>query len=566
MKNRFDRALSELGTTFPSPDPKRREDFLNSLPQTQRKQSAVPLIHMNRRPIWYALPAAVAAAVMLTVGIHAYRNNPPHSIPSVPVETSETETTISTESETVTESTTENLTVAITENVTTTVQTALSVPAETSLPSLSPTNMTTANTTVRTSESHAAATDVLQTEPSRPAATTARTSAAQTSTRTSQKTAGGAGSPKTPTVTESPTKATTKSTTKPTIHTTATTKSTTKPTTHTTAATKSTTKATTHTTATTKSTTKATTHTTSATHTTAATRTTAYYANTTAYYAETTVYYTEATMYYTETTAYYATNTQYTTDILETVSPSTTVLTRPESPATKPADPIEQATSPMETKPTQEEPVQEDYPPYDETASPTLSPTENTTVEGETSASDSSPYIPTWLTPYYTKENHAPVWEDFSGQYPQSDSTPSEVLIGKVTMVYYTVIDGMPYTAIQVEPQDILKGSSKGGMLTVLEPGGYLPVKIACQLSTNADLRFRSLSETERSRISTVFERADSIPEPEVSQLYLFRLQSVSQDGCYRYAYSTERSRLLNMFDGWYTYTGIPVSNDELLQ
>ena len=85
MSRNFDKALLGLKDTFPSPDPKRREDFLNSLPQQKKDRNFVflPFLHFDRKKFWYAIPAAVTAAVMLTVGITAYQKNPPHQVEMV---------------------------------------------------------------------------------------------------------------------------------------------------------------------------------------------------------------------------------------------------------------------------------------------------------------------------------------------------------------------------------------------------------------------------------------------------------------------------------------------------
>ena len=92
MSRKFDTALAGLRDTYPSPDPARMKEFLRSLPSNQREDaSAVPPLHTGRKPMWFALPAVVAAAVMLTVGIGVYRRNPPHTVPSI-VETSTTYT------------------------------------------------------------------------------------------------------------------------------------------------------------------------------------------------------------------------------------------------------------------------------------------------------------------------------------------------------------------------------------------------------------------------------------------------------------------------------------------
>ncbi|MBQ4465804.1 MAG: hypothetical protein II916_07570 [Oscillospiraceae bacterium] len=95
MSRNFKRALDGLKDTYPHPDPERREAFLRSLPQKQeeREHAVLPLFHTGRKPLYFALPAVVTAALMITVGISTYRHHQPHSIPSIPVEST---TTVST--------------------------------------------------------------------------------------------------------------------------------------------------------------------------------------------------------------------------------------------------------------------------------------------------------------------------------------------------------------------------------------------------------------------------------------------------------------------------------------
>lgn len=98
MSRKFDTALAGLRDTYPSPDPARMEEFLCSLPSQQHgNDHAMPLLHTGKKPMWFALPAVAAAAVMLTAGIGVYRRNPPHSVPSVIETSTHTETTAYTE-------------------------------------------------------------------------------------------------------------------------------------------------------------------------------------------------------------------------------------------------------------------------------------------------------------------------------------------------------------------------------------------------------------------------------------------------------------------------------------
>lgn len=88
MRRKFKQALSGLKHTYPSPDPIRQEEFLKRLPaHAEQPKTNVPLLHIGGKPLWYAFPAVVTAALMLTVGISVYQNHQPHSIPNLPEET-----------------------------------------------------------------------------------------------------------------------------------------------------------------------------------------------------------------------------------------------------------------------------------------------------------------------------------------------------------------------------------------------------------------------------------------------------------------------------------------------
>lgn len=92
MSRQFHHALTGLKDTYPSPDPARQEEFLNNLPKQEEKPKNIAPFSSKGKPFWYTFPAAAAAAVMLTVGIHVYRNHQPHTIPTIPAETTTTTT------------------------------------------------------------------------------------------------------------------------------------------------------------------------------------------------------------------------------------------------------------------------------------------------------------------------------------------------------------------------------------------------------------------------------------------------------------------------------------------
>ena len=96
----MDDLLQELGKTFPTPDPKREQEFLDNYPLNEETPRLVPLQHAGRKRLVYGLPAAAMAILMLAGGIGVWRST--HSrIPAVPVETTTvtvTEATVPAES------------------------------------------------------------------------------------------------------------------------------------------------------------------------------------------------------------------------------------------------------------------------------------------------------------------------------------------------------------------------------------------------------------------------------------------------------------------------------------
>ena len=75
MSRNFNNALHGLKNTFPTPNPKREEEFLQSLPELRQKEkrTILPMLHMGKKSFWYAVPAIVTAALVMTVGIKTYQ-------------------------------------------------------------------------------------------------------------------------------------------------------------------------------------------------------------------------------------------------------------------------------------------------------------------------------------------------------------------------------------------------------------------------------------------------------------------------------------------------------------
>lgn len=86
--NAFKKALSGLKDTYPSPDPVREREFLEQLSQRERAASPALIQHSRRKPILYVIPA-MAAAVMLAVGVGVYQNMSHERLPMImePTET-----------------------------------------------------------------------------------------------------------------------------------------------------------------------------------------------------------------------------------------------------------------------------------------------------------------------------------------------------------------------------------------------------------------------------------------------------------------------------------------------
>ena len=610
MSKRFDLALKGLKDTYPSPDPKRREDFLNSLPvQEKRRTALIPFLPGTGKPIWYAIPAVAAAAVMLTVGIRTYQQNPPHQIPVV-------ETTTTTYTETLShETVTETVTEVMTETARATTKPA---PATDEQPSgITPTEAQPVQTSVSGTASAAASATTVKTTtqaglgasttvqvilPTRPAATqqnttqkqtsqtakrtTSRTTAATTAVTTA-KTTKKAEEPTNPNVDPSPTETATHATvTAPwTTRTTAATHTTRTTTTEPTTQTTRTTAATQQTTQTTRTT--ATQRTTQTTRTTAATQTTRTTAAASRTTAATTARTTRTTATTRTTRATTRTTPYYTTTFYEftTTSPP---YTYPKTAATEtytvPATTTvvwyttdywytTEATGEMkytETYATETEPkYTESGPSYTDPSYPLPTQPPMTTNAG------SSPTDPkaseTALTRYttatvpvnYYKTDNAPVWTDFDSDYDSpGDYDPwwsefadyaTDIVTGRITNVRYTMIYGMPYTAIDVEVTSALRGKYSYGTLTVMEPGGYITLDALCEISYEVEKRSSAMTQQERDQARTVYEKATALPEPRIGEECLLFLTYHADTGAYHYCYSPNMCRL-RLTDGGRTF------------
>ena len=603
MSKRFDQALKGLGATFPYPDPDRREEFLNSLPVQEKRRSAViPFLPNSKKPFWYAIPAVAVAAVMLTVGIRTYQQNPPHQIPGVETTTTSYTETISheTQTETVTEVTSATTKYTTTPAPTTEPQPEI-VPTETARTQAVSTGTESASTQARTSAQQAG--NVPSTTAPRPAqstqqgystepaqsmthrpSTTAKRSTDFTTTTSTQRlehstpkqtdatavTRRTTGTTRSTTQTTRTTAATHPTTARPTadpvVHTTQASETrATRTTTQTTRATRTTTQTTRATRATTQTTraTRATTQTTRATRvTTQTTRATTRMTTQTTRIAPETYATTMATEALWTTKASWTTEATWTTRATwATEASRTTEATWATYVTTEPwtMAPIEPTYAPTWVDPAQTEPTTAAA--TNHQTDPTEPATEATketqsTKPSETDSSDTEgSYTTATIFPSYKKTKTAPVWTDFEDwfDYEPGDADPwwseqadwaTDIVSGTIVNVRYTSFKGIPYTAIDVEVDNVLHGTRSGGTLTVFEPGGYIRLDDLARHHETVQQRVDSMTDEERARAETVYEKTTSLPEPVAGDRCLFFLEEDPDLGGYFYSGSPHLCRM----------------------
>ena len=602
MSKRFENALMGLKDTYPSPDPQRREDFLNSLPvQEERRNAVIPFLPGTRKPFWYAIPAVAIAAVMLTVGIRTYQQNPPHQIPVV--ETTTTSYTETGSHETLTETVTQVMT-----ETTTNLTTKPAPTTETDLPEIVPTTVSApAQTTAASaaaSSPHATtepatqaaqnpspaqtvpptrSTDVQQSVTHRPVTQPAQTKTTVVTTGTTAhttehiKTTGNAPAEATtkthlPDTPDNPGVDPVPAETTAATHTTATTRTT--DTTRTTVTTRTTAK----TTVTTRTTARTTVTTRTTARTTATTRTTARTTVTTRTTARTT-----ATTTRTEpmTTTRAATQTTATTRMTTWTTATTRMNTaRPTEAPTQ----FFTTTRMTETMKPTEEPT--NYWTEATTENPATYP--QPTKPQETVPADMATYTTAAVDPQYDKPETAPVWTDYYNDFdyePDYDQVPwwgsmaenaSDIIGGTIVNIRYTHIAGTPYTAIDVVVDHVVKGDKQDGILTVFEPGGYIPLQVLAEYDSDVQQRVNNMTASERQQAAMVYEKATALPEPKIGDQCLFFLHENMHTGEYFYAESPHLSRwkldkdywssspeLLwyDTYNGRYHVTGIRINN-----
>ena len=549
MSKRFDNALIGLRETYPSPDPRRREDFLSSLPvQEKRRTAAIPFLPGTGKPIWYAIPAVAVAAVMLTVGIRTYRQNPPHQIPVV-------ETTTTSYTETMTQQTlTETVTQVMTETTRQTTQ-PTTKPAPTTETSLAEsittvpastrttTAVTAANTTAKPATQAAQSPTAAQT-----AAATRPTGAQESMTYKSESQTTKATETTRTTIYDpepshpvNPAETPMEPTTEPTKQTSHTTRQTTATTRQTTATTSQTTATTRRTTMTTRRTTEPTTVRTTARTTTARATT-----------RMTTVTTARTTLQSTTRTTARTTQTRMTTE--PTTSWQFTTTTPPETLPIYTTQPTMTAWVPEQT----EKPTEASFDPAtpaESTITKWTDATEpNTEPQQTKSHNESSTYTTAAIDPQYSKDENAPVWTDFEFDFePSSELVPiwgnqvysaTQIVTGIIVNIRYTNIDGYPYTAMDVAVQNVVSGSRNGGTLTVLEPGGYMPLEELAKYHDSIRERMERMTDAEREQAAKVYEDATSLPDPVIGEECMFFLQEDWNTDGYVYSGSPHFCRL----------------------
>ena len=181
----------------------------------------------------------------------------------------------------------------------------------------------------------------------------------------------------------------------------------------------------------------------------------------------------------------------------------------------------------------------------------------------ETSA-DTMTYTVAVIEPYYVDtSSDAPVWTDYEDQYPVGNGHSSEVVYGTVTKVYYFIgDDNLPYTAINVHVDSVLRGSCDSGDLTVIEPGGHIPLEVLCDLDPDIRKRAEKMTAAEISRTPFVNEKGCDLPEVQVGENYVFRLTERQKGGWYCYSDRYALSRLSYQNGYFYTYDGFRMTYD----
>ena len=541
MSRNFNAALAGLKDTYPSPDPARQDEFLRSLPvqKEEKKRAVLPLFHISGKPVWYAVPAALTAIVMLTAGISVYRRNPPHAVPSQFVET----TTVSASESGTT----------YTETVTEVMQHTEAPSSSAGIPSLFPSETTSASSAAAENRLTIPAGNPVMphTTAAQPASplSPAQTSAARTDPPeqthpaspdnadsavfyTTSRTGTNSGTAEIPqNSTAAPTSASARSTT-PAVST-----ETASPPTWTTARSSTTLR----------------------TQTAQTTRSTVQTTRSTAQTTRSTVQTTAAPVE--EVTANVATTRfPYTTH-------TTNAQTMPEEPSTQ----VTRRTTAATTEatfwctectvlPTEETiAAEENTIPFEETP-----PAEESaeTEQMDSPAADtpgidiSYPYTPAALSVVYPLQASVLEWSDFlngdetsepatTTWWKQAADNAAEIVSGTVSRIRYTEIGKLPYTAIDLDVTHVYQGSCTGGTLTVLEPGGYLPLSVLRLQFDWAAERTAEMSP-DAIRTTSVHMPVTRMPVPDPgTECLVFLRPSDTIPGAYFYSASPEISRLM---------------------
>ena len=178
----------------------------------------------------------------------------------------------------------------------------------------------------------------------------------------------------------------------------------------------------------------------------------------------------------------------------------------------------------------------------------------NTEPQQTKSHNESSTYTTAAIDPQYSKDENAPVWTDFEFDFePSSELVPiwgnqvysaTQIVTGIIVNIRYTNIDGYPYTAMDVAVQNVVSGSRNGGTLTVLEPGGYMPLEELAKYHDRIRESMERMTDAEREQAAKVYEDATSLPDPVIGEECMFFLQEDWNTDGYVYSGSPHFCRL----------------------
>ena len=135
----------------------------------------------------------------------------------------------------------------------------------------------------------------------------------------------------------------------------------------------------------------------------------------------------------------------------------------------------------------------------------------------------------------------------YSGQTVDDVYSHSDLIVqGKVSDTYFTTIDGMAYTVMEFEVEDVLKGNAeKNSTITTLTLGGYTTLREHIEANDDA-FRFADISED---KWDTTYLESYTLKDgyPKKGEKYVLAL--VDDSTFVKGVYST-----LNIYEGMFKY------------